>query len=96
MPADPESKGGSEATVKIAKADLVPTAVNLRDQFDSFAELRAATGCVHGQGQRPAAPGHTPQARSTCWPRSRRGCIRVPADPYVAALGETRVVTRES
>jgi transposase len=25
VPADPESKGGSEATVRIAKADLVPT-----------------------------------------------------------------------
>ena len=27
VPADPESKGGSEATVRIAKADLVPTVV---------------------------------------------------------------------
>ena len=25
VPADPESKGGSEATVRVAKADLVPT-----------------------------------------------------------------------
>jgi hypothetical protein len=30
VPADPESKGGSEATVKIAKDDLVPTTANLR------------------------------------------------------------------
>jgi hypothetical protein len=30
-PADPQSKGGSEATVKIAKADLVATEHNLRE-----------------------------------------------------------------
>jgi hypothetical protein len=30
VPADPQSKGGSEATVRIAKADLVPTDHNLR------------------------------------------------------------------
>lgn len=29
VPYDPESKGGAEATVKIAKADLVPTSANL-------------------------------------------------------------------
>jgi transposase len=29
-PFDPESKGGVENTVKIAKADLVPTRANLR------------------------------------------------------------------
>nr|AKC91850.1 integrase catalytic region [Streptomyces muensis] len=28
LPADPEAKGGSEATVRIAKADLVPTSAN--------------------------------------------------------------------
>jgi transposase len=41
-PADPQSKGGSEATVKIAKADLVPTDHNLRDEYQDFAELEAA------------------------------------------------------
>jgi transposase len=41
-PFDPESKGGVEATVRIAKADLVPTATNLRGQYASFAELVAA------------------------------------------------------
>jgi hypothetical protein len=39
VPADPESKGGPEATVRIAKADLVPTDVNLRDEYGSWAEL---------------------------------------------------------
>lgn len=40
--ADPQSKGGSEATVKIAKADLLPTEHNLRDGYASFAELETA------------------------------------------------------
>jgi hypothetical protein len=41
-PADPQSKGGSENTVKIAKADLVPTDHNLRDEYEDFAQLEAA------------------------------------------------------
>lgn len=41
-PADPASKGGSESTVKIAKADLVPTDTNLLGAYDTFAELEAA------------------------------------------------------
>ena len=41
-PADPASKGGSESTVKIAKADLVPTETNLLEAYDTFAELEAA------------------------------------------------------
>ncbi|APZ33720.1 transposase [Microbacterium aurum] len=42
QPADPASKGGAEASVKLAKADLVPTDANLRDQYASFGELEAA------------------------------------------------------
>ena len=38
-PADPASKGGVEASVKISKADLVPTETNLRDGYGCFAEL---------------------------------------------------------
>jgi transposase len=41
-PADPQSKGGSEATVRVAKADLVPTAHNLRDEYEDFAALERA------------------------------------------------------
>ncbi len=39
VPADPQSKGGSEAAVRIAKADVVPTEHNLRSGYESFAEL---------------------------------------------------------
>ena len=35
-PADPASKGGSESTVKLAKADLVPKDTNLREEYASL------------------------------------------------------------
>jgi transposase len=40
--ADPESKGGSEATVRIAKADLLPRDTNLLGEYGAFTELEAA------------------------------------------------------
>jgi transposase len=42
VPADPQSKGGVEATVRIAKADLLPTEANLLEQYATFAELEHA------------------------------------------------------
>src|SRR3954470_1187724 len=36
VPSDPETKGGSEATVRIAKADLVATDHNLRADYADF------------------------------------------------------------
>jgi transposase len=42
VPADPQSKGGSEATVRVAKADLVPTDHNLLDEYEDFAALELA------------------------------------------------------
>jgi len=40
-PFDPESKGGAGHTVKIAKADLVPTEESRLEEYPSFAELAA-------------------------------------------------------
>ena len=60
VPYDPASKGGSESTVKLAKADLVPTDANL---LAGVRQLRGAGGGLRGvlrAGQRPAAPGHPP------------------------------------
>lgn len=42
QPADPATKGGVEASVKLAKADLVPKDTNLRDEHATFAKLEAA------------------------------------------------------
>jgi len=43
VPFDPESKG-SEATVRIAKADLVPTEANLRTEYDSATRSSPSSG----------------------------------------------------
>ena len=42
QPADPATKGGVEASVKLAKADIVPKDTNLRAEYASFAEVEAA------------------------------------------------------
>lgn len=42
QPADPATKGGSESSVKLAKADIVPKDTNLRPEYDSFAQIEAA------------------------------------------------------
>jgi hypothetical protein len=46
VPYDPESKGGSESSVRVAKADVVPTGHNLLPAYRSFAELEAACTAV--------------------------------------------------
>ena len=75
VPADPESKGGSEATVRIAKADLVPTQANLRSGYNSFAELAEACEAfctkVNTRVHRETA-----RIPAEAWRPSRRGCIR--------------------
>lgn len=42
VPADPASKGGTESSVKISKADLVPKETNLLEEYARFADLEAA------------------------------------------------------
>ena len=62
VPFDPESKGGSESTVKVAKADLVPTEYNLLDELQLFSELEAA--CTEVWPSSTAGPtGHPAGAR---------------------------------
>ncbi len=70
VPADPASKGGSESTVKIAKADLVPKDTNL---LRAVRLVRRAGGGLRGvlrAGQRPGPPGHPAGTRSRCSPRN--------------------------
>ena len=90
-PFDPESKGGTEATVKIAKADLVPATANLLPDYASFGELEEACaewcGRVNGRVHRESAA--VPEQRLA----AERGHLHpLPADPYVLALGEERLV----
>lgn len=91
VPFDPESKGGSEATVRISKADLVPTDANLLPDYASFAELAVAceefcdevNSRVHRESMRiPAHALLVEQARMH----------PLPVEPFTMALGETRTV----
>ncbi len=91
VPADPASKGGSESSVKIAKADLVPKDTNLLPAYESFAHMEAACEAfcdqvnarVHRVTRRPPAE-MLAQERAALHP--------VPASPHTIAFGVTRVV----
>ncbi|HXN60812.1 MAG TPA: IS21 family transposase [Acidimicrobiales bacterium] len=91
VPYDPESKGGSESTVKIAKADLVPTEANLLDAYESFAELEVACGSAMDtfNGRIHAVTRRIP-AEALVEERSLLHAI--PDAPYTAAFGESRRV----
>jgi transposase len=89
--ADPESKGGSEATVRVAKADLVPTEANLLDDYASFAELAAACERFSAEvNGRPHSVTRRVPADALVEERSHLHVL--PREPYTAALGETRSV----
>jgi hypothetical protein len=95
VPADPESKGGSEATVRVAKADLVPTDHNLRPAYGSFAELEAACEAF-------MADVNTRPHRSTMEAPVARLAVeheflhRLPRLPHTLCFGETRKVNWQS
>jgi hypothetical protein len=91
VPADPASKGGSENTVKIAKADLVPTDANLLAEYASFAEIEAA--CAVFCAQVNARPHRvTRRAPAEMLTEERAHLHRLPEHPYTAAFGVTRTV----
>jgi len=91
VPADPESKGGSEATVRVAKADLVPTDANLLAGYGSWAEL--VTACeafmteVNGRQHRA-----TRRAPAVMLAEEQQRLHPLPTAAYTAAFGETRRV----
>lgn len=95
VPADPETKGGSEATVRIAKADLVPKDVNLREEYRTFGELEAACRAfcdevnsrIHRETRRKPAE-RLAEERQRLHP--------LPRQPFTAAFGTTRRVNWDS
>jgi transposase len=95
VPADPESKGGSEATVKIAKADLVPTDHNLRAAYEDFAELEAACAAF---GERVNAREHrvTRSAPAVLLGEERARLHPLPKVPHTVCFGQTRKVGWQS
>lgn len=90
-PFDPESKGGVENTVKIAKADLVPTTTNLRSAYGSFAALQDACASWAEQvNHRMHRATHRLPAHMLQEELARLHPL--PAEPYALALGEERLV----
>jgi len=94
VPFDPESKGGAEATVRIAKADLVPTTANLRPDYRDFAELAAACAdfCAHVNERVHRETGQAPTTRLDV---ERSRLHPLPARPHTLALGTTRLVATD-
>ena len=91
QPADPASKGGVEASVKVAKADIVPKDTNLRPEYGSFAEIEAACDAFmdyvnhrehRATRRKPAAMLAEEQPR----------LHRIPQAPHTVAFGVTRMV----
>ena len=95
VPADPESKGGSEATVRIARADLVPTDHNLRPAYRDFAELEAE---CESFCERVNTREHriTRRAPAVMLGEERGRMHRLPAVPHTVCFGQTRKVDRQS
>jgi len=90
-PADPATKGGSESTVKLAKADLVPTDTNLLPAYDSFADLEQACEVFCGQvNTRVHRVTRRPPVEMLAAEQTRLHVL--PAAPHTVALGVTRVV----
>lgn len=91
---DPESKGGVEATVRVAKADLVPTSANLLPTYESFAELADACErfCEQVNNREHRETRQTPVVRLA----TERAHLHVlPAEPHTLALGEERLVRKD-
>jgi transposase len=95
VPADPQSKGGSEATVRIAKAELVPTDHNLRPAYGSFAELERA--CLEFC-ERVNAREHrvTRRPPAVMLSDERQRLHRLPKVPHTVCFGQTRRVSWQS
>ncbi len=91
VPFDPQSKGGSEATVRIAAADLVPTDANLLPQYSSFVEYRRACDAFCERvNARPHSVTRCPPIERLAQERERLHPL--PVEAFTAAFGQTRGV----
>lgn len=91
VPADPQSKGGAESTVRIAKADLVPTAANLLPEYRTFGQLETACRAfcdevnarIHRETRRPPVE---------MLAEEQARLHRLPERAFTVAFGTTRRV----
>ena len=94
-PADPQSKGGSEATVRVAKADLVPTDHNLREEYADWQALeRACQEFMADVNTRPHRA--TRQPPVVLLEREHEHLHPVPKRPHTLCFGQTRKVDRQA
>ena len=94
-PADPASKGGSESTVKLAKADLVPKDTNLLPAYGSFAELETACA-VFCEQVNTRVHRVTRRAPVDMLAEEQARLHRLPAAPHTVAFGVTRTVAAKT
>src|SRR5690348_5295751 len=95
VPADPQSKGGSEATVRVAKADLVPTEPNLRSRYASFGELEQA--CLEFCDRVNAREHRITRRPPAVMLVEERGRLhQLPQLPHTICFGQTRRVSWQS
>lgn len=92
VPRDPESKGGSVATVRVAKADLVPTDANLLEDYGSWAELVEACELFMA-GINAREHRATRRAPVGMLAEEQHRLHRLPVVAYTAVFGETRKVS---
>ena len=95
VPVDPASKGGSESSVKVAKADLVPKDTNLLPEYASFADLEEACE-VFCAGVNARVHRVTQRAPEAMLDQERARLHPVPADPHTVAFGLTRTVAAKT
>jgi transposase len=94
-PADPQSKGGSEATVKIAKADLVPTDHNLREEYADWQALEQA--CQQFMADvNTRAHRATREAPVVLLAQEHEHLHRLPRVGHTLCFGQTRKVDRQA
>lgn len=91
LPADPETKGGSEATVRIAKADLVPTAANLLAGYKTLGQVEAACRefCEQVNARVHRESRHRPAEALI---EEQQRLHPLPHKPFTVAFGTTRRV----
>jgi transposase len=82
---DPATKGGVENTVKLAKADIVPTDTNLAEQYEAACAAFMTT--VNGRIHRT-----TKRVPMEMLEQERLRLHPVPALPHTITFGETRTV----
>lgn len=89
--ADPQSKGGSESSVKLAKADLLPRPGNFRPEYTSFEDLTRAchTWCEEVNHRVHTVTRATPVSLLE---KERPHFHALPTDAFTPALGVSRRV----